>query len=284
MSTIQRPWRETDFDSLLPRRSLWLIAAFRRYVYWYLPRHFTAIRLDRRGFLPEALKALQPSDICLSTSCERLPDGPVVVVLNHPSWWDPLICLVLSDLFPNRVHYAPIDSASLEQYRFFGKLGFFGVQPRSVPGARVFLRTGQAILNQPRSMLWVTPQGRFVDVRDRPIRIEAGLGHLLARCPHAVVLPLALELTFWEQRLPEALARFGEPIRCDIPMSPQDWTRRIETELERNLDELAEAARSRNPEAFLILLEGRQGVSFFYDLWRKARSRIVGLFGSSRQP
>jgi 1-acyl-sn-glycerol-3-phosphate acyltransferase len=205
-----------------------------------------------------------------------LPEKPVVVVLNHPSWWDPLICLILSDLFPGRNHFAPIDSEALEQYRFFARLGFFGIRPRSVSGGRVFLRTGEAILSDSRSMLWVTAQGRFADVRERPLTLEGGVGHLLARCPHAVALPLALELTFWNERLPEALARFGEPMHFDISLSPKEWTRALEAALEHNLDALAEAARRRDAEAFVTLLRGRQSVAFFYDLWRATRNLLTG--------
>lgn len=272
MSTTRQRSLEKSHSASLPRRSPWLIAAFRRYVRWYLPRHFSAVRLARDGFLP-------PSPVLAAgenAGAAILTDKPIVVVLNHPSWWDPLIGLVLSDLFPDRTHYAPIDSEALDRYRFFARLGFFGIRPRSVSGGRVFLRTGEAILSDARSMLWVTAQGRFTDVRDRPVTLEGGVGHLLARCPQAVALPLALELTFWNQRLPEALCRFGEPIHADIALSPTQWTRRLEAALEHNLDALAETARRRDPDAFLTLLAGRQGIAFFYDLWRRMRDALSG--------
>ncbi len=42
---------------------------------------------------------------------------------------DPLICLRLAaELFPDRTHYGPIDAQALGRYRFFEKLGFFGVE------------------------------------------------------------------------------------------------------------------------------------------------------------
>lgn len=272
MSTTRQRSADPSHSDFLPRRSTWLIAAFRRYVRWYLPRHFSAVRLARDGFLPPAVLS---RDIQTAGS-RSLADKPVVVVLNHPSWWDPLICLVLSDLFPGRNHFAPIDAEALKQYRFFARLGFFGIRPRSVGGARIFLLTGEAILNDPRSMLWVTAQGRFADVRERPLILEGGVGHLLARCPHAVALPLAIELTFWNERLPEALGRFAEPMQFDGPMSPKQWTRALEAALEHNLDALAEAAQRRDSEAFVTLLRGRQSVAFFYDLWRATRDLLTG--------
>jgi hypothetical protein len=263
MPTTQSPSPEiTELvrprNACLPRRSPWLIGWFRRYVQWYLPRHFTAVRLARCGRRPQGLT------------------GPVVVVLNHPSWWDPLLCLVLSDLFPGYKHYAPIDARALEQYRFFARLGFFGVELGSFRGARGFLETGLAILNEPNSVLWVTGQGRFTDVRIRPLRLEPGLGHLLARAPRATVLPLALELVFWNERLPEALLRFGKPLEIDMALSPAAWTQALEAALAANQETLATQAMSRSPEHFDTLLVGRRGVGFSYDWWRRLRSVLTG--------
>ena len=34
-----------------------------------------------------------------------MPDGPLIVVLNHPSWWDPLVGLVLAELIPDRADF-----------------------------------------------------------------------------------------------------------------------------------------------------------------------------------
>jgi 1-acyl-sn-glycerol-3-phosphate acyltransferase len=202
----------------------------------YLPRHFTAVRLSRSGDAP------------------RLPDGPVAVVLNHPSWWDPLICMVLSGLFAGRRHYAPIDAAALERYRFFSRLGFFGVERDRYRGARDFLRIGRAILGQPDSVLWVTAQGRFADARDRPVRLAPGVGHLLKGMTCGVVVPLAIELAFWDERLPEALAYFGEPLAVERNVSSSEWTARLERALQAAQDALAAQVARRDPAAFRVLL------------------------------
>jgi len=242
----------------LPRRSPRLLGMFRRYVRWYVPRHFTALRLARSGFHPDQVR------------------GPMVVVLNHPSWWDPLLCLLLCDLFPKHDHYAPIDARMLQKYRFFEKLGFFGIEPASVRGGRTFLETGSAILREPHGALWVTGEGRFTDVRRRPVKLQGGLGHLLAQQPQTTVLPLALELVFWNERLPEALARFGEPLAAEPNRSPAEWTSELQIALEHNLDALALDSQSRSPERFEILLEGRKGVGLAYDAWRRIHAFFTG--------
>ncbi len=57
---------------------------------------------------------------------DQLAGYPLLVCVNHPSWWDPLIGLYLSQrFFKARRQYAPIAALGLAKYRFFERLGFF---------------------------------------------------------------------------------------------------------------------------------------------------------------
>ncbi len=191
-------------------------------------------------------------------------DAPLVVYLNHPGWWDPLICLVLArHYFPNHRHYAPMDAPQLERYRVFHNLGFFAVEKNSRRGAIQFLRGAEAALAQPRAVLWVTAQGRFADVRERPLQLEPGVAHLAQRLPGAVFVPLALEYAFWNERFPEALARWGEPVAT---------AEMLEQKLEETQTALAAASQRRDAGDFTTILEGSAGVGGFYDWWRRMRA------------
>jgi hypothetical protein len=64
----------------------------------------------------------------------------------------------------------------------------------------------------PDSVLWVTPEGRFTDVRTRPAIFRPGLASLVARLDTFTLVPLAFEYTFWDERLPEILVSCGQPI------------------------------------------------------------------------
>lgn len=244
----------------LPRRWPWLIRGFRKYARRYVRKHFHAVRLSKAG------AAFPPAG------------EPVLLVLNHPAWWDPLVGIVLSEAFAGRDQFAAIDAVAVNQYRFFARLGFVGVDTTSLRGAAAFLRTGQAVLNEPNRVFWVTAQGRFSDVRERPLALRSGVGHLTARLGHGVVVPLALEYAFWEERTPEALARYGKPIRvADHPgLDGKAWTRLIEDALTHTLDALNADAVSRDPGRFDTVLGGRAGVGGVYDLWRRAKALVRG--------
>ncbi|MFM7149195.1 MAG: lysophospholipid acyltransferase family protein [Gemmataceae bacterium] len=225
-----------------------------------MKKGFHGVRLSRSG-LPPVL------------------DGkPLVVVLNHPSWWDPLLGVVLADHFAAYKHFVPIDAAALKQYRLFEPLGFFGVEVGSPAGALAFLKTASTILGLPNHALWITAQGRFTDPRERPVELRQGVGHLVRRLENAVVLPLAIEYPFWKERYPEALAHFGSPIEIgrgrDLTVS--QWMTRIETGLTQAMDDLAAAAQSQDPGKFDTLLGGTVGVGGVYDWYRRTRAKLAG--------
>jgi phytoene desaturase len=255
------PAREAYTPEVMMKRSPWMVRWFTRYSRRYLGRSFHTVRLARDG---------KPVD----------PQGdPLIVVLNHPSWWDPLMGIVLADrLFNSRQHYVPFDASTLANYGFFRKLGFFGVEQGTLRGAAEFLRTGLAILSRPDTALWVTAQGRFADPRERPLTLSPGVGHLARRLGRGVILPLALEYPFWEEKYPEALARFGMPlvIGDHAGLSAQEWTGCIEHELTSTMDLLARDAIARNAEAFEVVLGGSAGVGGIYDRWRRFKAWLRG--------
>ncbi len=249
--------------TVVPPISPWLLRGFTWYCRRYLQRHFHSLRVDRAGMEP------------------AVAGWPLLVFANHASWWDPLIGLVLkAELFATRRLYCPIDAESLNRYRILGRLGFFGVERDRFTGASRFLRTAEAIMSDQSSLLIATPQGRFVDVRERPVRFEGGLAHLAARLKRAIFLPAAIEYVFWEERLPEILVRFGEPVTISPAAAPEfgaaDWNDRLQQKLAATQDELAGRAQNRDPASFRTLLAGDAGQGGIYELWRHCEARARG--------
>jgi phytoene desaturase len=255
----KREERETEGEAVLPRRSPWRVRFFARYFKRYLGRNFHAVRLSRAGKPPV------------------LEGRPLVVVLNHPSWWDPLMGVALAELFPGYAHFVPIEAAALAKYRVFEPLGFFGVE-QTPEGALAFLKTASAILARPRHALWITAQGKFTDPRARPVSLRPGAGHVLRRLEGAVVLPLALEYPFWQERYPEALAHFGAPIVVGRGRdhAVEEWLARLEAGLTTAQDALAAVAQTQDAEAFETLIGGKVGIGGVYDWWRRLRAWLGG--------
>ncbi len=245
-----------------PELSPLLLSMFERYAGRSLARQFHAFRLSQ---------AQRPDPMAIRGK-------PLIVYFNHPAWWDPLICLCLAaQFFPDRKNYAPLDAAALSKDRFFERLGFFGVELDSARGARRFLTLSQQALSQPDSAFWIAAEGRLTDSRVRPVRLRSGIGHLAVRVRQAVLLPLALEYPFWEERTPEALARFGEEIAAgEAGLKATDWTAVLETRLQAALDALAADSLARDPSRFDLLLSGSADGGGVSGTWRRLKARIRG--------
>jgi 1-acyl-sn-glycerol-3-phosphate acyltransferase len=238
--------------SVLVRPSRRILGIFAGYLHWYIGRHFRAIRLANGDRFPNAT-------------------GPLIVYTNHASWWDPLSCIVISRHFlPGASHYGPMDSAALQHYGIFRKLGLFAVEPGTLRGAAQFLRAAREILSTPNSVLWVTPEGRFTDMRTRPAVFRPGLAALVARTGACTLVPLAIEYTFWDERLPEILISCGEPIHIadGQAQTAPEWSARLAAALSATQDELALLSKLRDPALFTTVLAGSVGIGGVYDAWK----------------
>ena len=208
------------------------------------------------------------------TSANLRVSGPLIVYTNHTSWWDPMICYQLAaTLAPERRHYAPMDAEALDRYSILKRIGCFPVDIRSARGAVQFLRMGEAVV-QSGGVLWVTPQGRFADVRERPLELKPGMATLAARLGECTLVPVAMEYPFWDERKPEALVEVGEPIAVRGEPAEQ-LEPRLTAALEAAMDRLRDAALTRNPQAFeRVLLRGTVGAGGFYALGKRLRGRF----------
>lgn len=236
------------------------VAFFDRVFTRFARRHLNAVRLARWG---------RPRDV---------PGAPLVVFANHPSWWDGMAVMLLwRRLLRERDLYVPMDAEALGRYGFMRRLGVFGVEP-GARGAAGFLRVAAEVLAAPGNLLWINAPGRFSDARERPVPIAPGMSRLPELAPGATFLPLALEYTFWNERAPEMLAAFGEPIPAADLLAERREARAglMASALAATMDRLAADSVARDPALFETLLEGRRGMGGVWQAWRRAGALLRG--------
>ena len=254
-STPRAARRRRPEPGPVARRSARLHGFVVAYFGRYFARHMNALRVARWGE-----PALAPGA------------GPVVVYSNHPSWWDAAVYVLAGDrLLGSYESYAPIDAEMLRRYGIFGRIGAFGVDLDSPRGAAAFLHAAADILSRPDRALWITAQGRFADVRERPLGLKAGVARLPEIAPDALFVPMAIEYAFWQERGAEAFVAFGPPATGrELLALPRPARRdRMEADLTATLDRLSGDVRARDLSRFRTLLQGRPGIGGVYDGWRR---------------
>jgi 1-acyl-sn-glycerol-3-phosphate acyltransferase len=241
------------------RRSESVMRFFDVYVRRYVGRRFDRVRL---WGTPQALD---------------VPAGlPLLFVMSHAAWWDVLIGYYLARHVIRRESYAPMDEAQLRRYRILTRLGIYSVDRSSMAGLRAFLRYTTTLLSGDRCV-WVTPQGEIVSNWKRPVRFQAGVGHLVRSAPEIAVVPVAVHYEFLEEARPEIFIRFGPARRFQAGReSAAEITTRLERDLEETLDRTLNDVTERSLDGYAVLLEGATSTSLVYDTVRSIRAWLTG--------
>ena len=236
----------------------WFLAYTRR----YLARSFHAVHL--LGSLP----AFPPDN-----------GIPLLVCMNHSSWWDVMLGLyAANDLFPWDT-YALMDERQLHRYRFFARIGVIGVDRTSLAGARELLQYAGTLLRGQRRALWITAQGEMVSNRTRPIRFQSGVGHIAASLGDFYFTTVALHFEHWNERLPEAFLSTSPIERVTASEGTFDRRKFValqEQRMEAQVDTLIAEVDRRDPTAFQTLIHGKSGISPVYDAVRAVSARLKG--------
>lgn len=241
---------------MIPAQKSALIGCwFRAYNRLYLRRSFHRIHLD--GSL-SGLKG----------------DGktPLLLCLNHSSWWDLLLGLYLSDHLTDWDMYGVMDERQLRRYRLFSRLGVIGVDRETLRGAREFLDYTRTLLaGQPRA-LCLTPQGEFVSNAIRPVHFQPGIGALAGQLKAFLFTTVVFDYEFWSEKQPEAFisVRPAEYVVVDSDFDRRAFVHRQERQMEQHLDALTALRVQRDPTLFQTLLEGGSSISPVYNTLRRA--------------
>lgn len=217
-------------------------------------------------------------------------DAPVMILLNHSAWWDPLVCVLLgSKLCPRRSGFGPMDVKMLKKFAIFKKLGLFGVDPDEPRALKPMVAYClERFARDAKPTLWATPQGQFADVRDEVV-LRPGMAAVAARaCAKGFALRVvcvSVEYAFWLEQKPEVFVRVVEVTASGGgsgsergPATTARWHRVLTQAMNQNAAELARLVRSRDSGAFDVLVGGGgSGTNPVYDLWRRITGRGGGI-------
>jgi len=227
-------------------------------VYWALVRwavwsHFDRVWLKVVGPLPH------PSD------------GPLIVYLTHPAWWDGYMCflldrLVLRERFEG---YLMMEESELRRYRFFTWAGCFSVDrhdPRSA--ARSVAYIGRLLAERPDRSLYIFPQGVLTSTDRRPLAIYPGLAHVARRAGGTTLWPVALRYEFRGEQHPEAFIRAGPAHYAPAGAGTRALTNEVEYRLTAAADALRDEVVAGQLVGYHALLRGRPGANRLFDALR----------------
>jgi 1-acyl-sn-glycerol-3-phosphate acyltransferase len=227
-------------------------------VYWGLVRaalwsHFDRVWLKAEGALP------------------RPADGPLIVYLNHPSWWDGYLAFLLNrNVLHGRFQgYAMMEERQLRLYRFFSWSGAFSVHRQDARSAlRSVAYIGRLLAERRDRSLYIFPQGEIAPNDRRPLEIFSGLARIARQAGGATLWPVALRYEFRGEQRPEAFIRAGPLHRSAADADPRALTAEVGARLTAACDALRDEYNAGNLGDYQPLLRGRAGVNRVFDAAR----------------
>lgn len=199
------------------RKSTWFRRWFAGHVAGRMRATFETVRVAGVANLREALAA-----------------GPVVLIANHTSWWDPMVALVLTERVVPCDSYAMMDATNLARLPFLGLIGAFGVDLTSAADGAAVIRYAARLLSGPGKAVVVFPQGRERPVTERPLGFRRGSAEV-ARVAKARTIPVALRYEFMGTERPHLFVDVGaaiEPAR-DVEAGREAHERAVTEAMDR---------------------------------------------------
>lgn len=224
---------------------------YRGFARWSLWRHFDRVWLQSHGPLPHPR------------------NGPLIIYLNHSSWWDGYLMYVIHRVVLRGRFDAHLlmEEKQLRRYRFFRWSGAFSINRddpedsrRSQAYAAALLRGGR----RPR-LLFIFPQGKIVPNDRRPLVTYPGIARIVAQAGAVNLCPVALRYELLGRQFPEAFIRIGP---CHRPANPADiegTLADITSRLTAACDALRDDVLDLRYERFQPLLRGRRGIDELFD-------------------
>lgn len=208
---------------------------------------------------------------------DELEHSSTVYYVNHSSWWDGYLCMVLERFaFHRQPTYLMMEERNLRRYRFFSWAGAFGVDRDDPRAALTSIDYAVSLLReQPGRGMYIFPQGTMLPNDRRPLYFFSGTARLATHAaklgpsptPPVRLVPVAMRLEFVQEQRPDAFISVG-PARVLDPMDlphPRMLNAEMTETLTNEVDRLRDTIIAEQFDDFAIVLRGKQGVDRIFD-------------------
>lgn len=140
----------------------------------------------------------------------RNPDLPLVLYVNHSSWWDGLTAFEIGRAAALD-HFLMMEERQLRQLFLFRRLGAFSVVRENPREAVQSIHYAVDLLKEkPTRAIWIFPQGEILPNDVRPLKFHNGLARIVEKTGKCAVAPVAMRYEFQGEFKPAAFAKIGQ--------------------------------------------------------------------------
>ncbi|MDX1590494.1 MAG: lysophospholipid acyltransferase family protein [Balneolaceae bacterium] len=185
-------------------------------------------------------------NILIDQEYQPSAESRTIYYLNHTSWWDGLIPLLLNQKRFKQKARAMMEDKQMLEHRFFRKIGAFSVNLQDPRAAVKSLRYAKESMDRLNSCLFIYPEGKIVPFSTDKPEFKKGLGWLAKRCPQCDLVPIGIYIHTANSDKPDLCIRVGVPSRPDLNQKPADISHSLEEDLQTVLSTLQNDAHNQN--------------------------------------
>ncbi len=179
--------------------------------------------------------------VWLRQEYEPCPECKTVYYLNHHSWWDGLIPLILNEYRFRQKARAIMEDKQMKTYSLFQKIGAFSINRDDPRSAIRSLRYAVKSFNRDNASLFIYPEGTITPAGSS-MNFEGGLAWLHDKLENVDFVPVAIHMHTIRYDKPELHLHVGRPIRLEDNFSNDEKTNKFEDVLDRMLIDLRKTA------------------------------------------
>ena len=190
------------------------------------------------------------------------PALPLMITPNHSTWWDGFFFYILNKRVWKRRGYLMMLEEQLAKYRFFSRIGAFGIEPGLARRSYRALRYSADVLRDPGNALCIFPQGVLRHSGVRPLEYQRGVEYILRLYGGDVnLMPLGIACEFLVDQRPEAFFMADRVYRVNQrSFQGIQWLENLEEDL---LERLYRAILAG--EKGLTVVRGREPINVRWD-------------------
>lgn len=216
--------KKSDIDFIPARESRWFILLFDLYMRTLFWRRFKNIWIDPH-YLPG-------------------PDSRTIYYLNHTSWWDGLIPLLLNRKLFRQNARAMMEDKQMKKHGLFKRIGAFSVHLENPRSAIRSMRYAVESMKRPNSSLFIYPEGKINPFHTKGLQFRDGLGWIAGQLESVDVVPIGIYIHTANHDKPELFLKMGTKVEYDPKTARKTLNRTFELALESVLEELQHDAHS----------------------------------------
>lgn len=161
-----------------------------------------------RNLLKRRFHSLQVSGLDILR--KKAANIPLIIYVNHSSWWDGLVAFQISDAL-KMDSFIMMEEKQLKKLNIFRKLGAFSVvRENPFEAIKSINYAAQLLKEKPARALWIFPQGEILNNDVRPIKFYKGVLKIVEKVGKCLIVPVALRYEFLGEYKPEIFMNVGE--------------------------------------------------------------------------